>query len=133
MKIHKGNLVFFLLGAILLGLFIGYDSIRSFTIERSPRYTIAYVKDYKSFVRDYNNRIEYYYFANGKRFDAKFRSKNLNPDLKGRFIFVKFSGVFSRWNVPLFEKVLPDSLDAPKEGWKVMPKVRTVSQDSIVK
>lgn len=133
MKIHKGTLVFFLLGAILLSVFIGYDYVRSFAIERSPRFTIAYVKDYKSFVREYNNRIEYYYFVNGKRIDAKFRSKDLNPKLKGQLIFVKFSGVFSRWNVPLFEKVLADSLEAPTEGWGVLPEVPMVSQDSLLK
>lgn len=133
MKMNKGTLVFYLLGAILLSLSIGYDYIRNFAIERSPRYAIAYVKDYKGFVREYNNRIEYYYFVNGKRIDAKFRSRDLNPKLKDQLIFVRFSGVFSRWNVPLFEKVLADSLEAPTEGWTILPKVPMVSQDSLLK
>lgn len=121
MKISKGSWIFWSIVIVFVGISIGYDYIKYALLKSNHRYTIGYVTDYKGFVREYNNRIHYTYTIDGKEIEAKFRSRDLDPGLKGKRILVMFSPVFKFVNEPKYSVIIPDSVSAPESGWVDLP------------
>lgn len=122
-KQNKGKIFFYGTALLLLSIFIGYDYFEYTMLKNKHRYTIAYVTDFSSYVRTYNNHIHYYYTVNGKTYKNKFRSSELSPKLKGKSILVEYSPLLPYINQPLYTKILTDSINAPADGWENPPNI----------
>jgi hypothetical protein len=122
-KQNKGKMLFYATALVLLSIFIGYDYFEYAMLKHKHRYTIAYVTDFTSYVRTYNNHIHYYYVVNGKTYKDKFRSRELSPHLKGKNILIKYSPQLPYINQQLYTEILTDSINAPADGWENLPKI----------
>lgn len=115
--------IFWIIALTAAIIFIGADYIRSSLIRSDTGYTIGYVYDYKSNVRKYNNRIHYHYSVHGKKFDASFRSREINPKIEGQRIIVLFSRTIPSFSEPLIDGIIVDSVTAPNNGWDSYPAI----------
>ncbi len=121
MKIVKGTYLLVGLAIVLLSISIGVDYFKYLLLRSNHRYTIGYVTYYKGYVRTVDNCIYFNYTADGKKYTSKFCSNLLSSKLKGKRILVIFSSKIKFINEPLYNQIIPDSVQAPIEGWESYP------------
>jgi hypothetical protein len=121
MKITNGTSIFVGIIILALSITIGWDYLKFKLIEKTHRYTIGTVTLFKSYARETNNRIEYYYNVDGKRYEGKFRSSSLNKNLEGKKILIEFSTSVKRFNQPIYTTIIADSINVPESGWQTIP------------
>jgi len=104
-KTKKPVSFLFISAAVVLACaFIGYDYLKLQAVNCDPVYTIALITDFRGSVREFNHTIHYAYLAEGSLKWGEFRDRMLTPDLKGKFVVVKYYRRIPGWSCVIVTK-----------------------------